>query len=488
MPAKLVAIGDSLTHGVQSGAISRTHLSYPAIIAQCLGDGDNFRKPDFTGEGGLPLNLENLFRLLATRYGEKISWLEIVPASLTVRSFLDRIEDYWERGEGTQSSLTGTMHHNLAVLSFQLGDCDTLTESLCRRHIPTPQDDLINQITEFPMYRAARRTLNPSFDSSCEHLSQITAAKKIAAEEGGIENLIFWLGANNCLGTVIDLEIRHSKLEEIEQLSHQRHSNLWQPEHFQKLLERIAPQIDEIGANHVYLPTIPHVTIPPVSRGISLDRAEELSSDGYYEYYTHFWVWDTDFRKDPEKYPYLTREEARQIDLAIDEYNTMISQVAHQRGWHVVDVSSQLDSLAFRRQKGQPQFQFPPELIAALKANPYTKERFTASGIPVLDTRYLRLKPQETDPQIKYQGGIFSLDGIHPTTIAYGLIADNFLKVMQRETDVAIVKPLDWQEIIKQDSLVTQLPTNLCSLQDTIGFLYSQKMLFSLIKCFAPSN
>ena len=34
---RLVAIGDSLTHGFQSGAIFNTDLSYPAIIAAELG-------------------------------------------------------------------------------------------------------------------------------------------------------------------------------------------------------------------------------------------------------------------------------------------------------------------------------------------------------------------------------------------------------------------------------------------------------------------
>jgi GDSL-like Lipase/Acylhydrolase len=485
MPTKLVAIGDSLTHGVQSGSISRTHLAYPAMLAKCLSETpDTFKVPDFSGEGGLPLNLENLFRLLAKRYGEKINWLEAVPAALTVRSFLDRVEDYWERGEGLQPSLTGKLHHNLAVLSFQLADCDTLTEAICRRNLPAPKDDFLNQVPEFPIYRAARRTLNPSFDPAYENLSQIAAAKKIAEEQGGIENLIFWLGANNCLGTVIDLEIRWSEEADIDRLSHERNCNLWRPEHFQKLLDRIAPKINAIGAKNVFTATIPHVTIPPVSRGVSLNKEQELSNDGYYEYYTHFWVWDDDFAKNPQNYPSLKRENAREIDKTIDTYNQIIQTTAQQHGWHVVDITTQLDRLAFRRQKGQPQYEFPAELIAALKANPNTQERFRASGVPILDTRYLRLNPKETDPEKRYQGGILSLDGIHPTTIAYGLIAHNFLNVMTQKAGVKLVKSLDWNEIVREDSLITNLPANLSSLRETIGFLYSQRMLLSLVQCF----
>lgn len=36
---RLVTIGDSLTHGFQSGAIFNTQLSYPAIIAKEMGWG-----------------------------------------------------------------------------------------------------------------------------------------------------------------------------------------------------------------------------------------------------------------------------------------------------------------------------------------------------------------------------------------------------------------------------------------------------------------
>lgn len=488
MSAKLVVIGDSLSQGVQSGAISRTDLAYPAMIAKCLSeDEETFEKPNMNGEGGLPLNLENLFNLLAQRYGARINWLELIPATLTVRSFLDRVEDYWERGEGIKPSFTGPIHHNLAVLGFQLGDSDTLTEAICRRHLPLPNDDIIAQIPESPIYRAAIRTLNPRLATEQKNLSQITSAKKIAREQGGIENLIFWLGSNNCLGTVIDLEISYSQAEDAERLSHQRHCNLWRPEHFQRLLERITPQIEEIGAREVYIATIPHVTIPPVSRGISLNQVQELSDDGYYEFYTHFWVWDTDFRKNPQKYPFLTRTEAREIDQTIDEYNVMLRRESQRRGWHLVDISSQLDLLAFRRQKGQPQYQFPAELITALRANPQTKERFTAAGQPILDTRYLRFNRQARRPDMKYQGGIISLDGIHPTTIAYGLIADNFLKVMQQETNTKVLNQLNWQEIVQKDSLINQLPPNLSSLQDTLGFLYSQRILLSLIQGFSPA-
>ena len=55
-PHRLVTIGDSLTHGFQSGAIFKTAYSYPAIIAREMG-WNQIRYPDYGNPSeGLPLN------------------------------------------------------------------------------------------------------------------------------------------------------------------------------------------------------------------------------------------------------------------------------------------------------------------------------------------------------------------------------------------------------------------------------------------------
>lgn len=61
---RLVAIGDSLTHGFQSGAIYNTALSFPAIVAHEMGWYDHFRQPSYFREGGLPLNIALFGRIL----------------------------------------------------------------------------------------------------------------------------------------------------------------------------------------------------------------------------------------------------------------------------------------------------------------------------------------------------------------------------------------------------------------------------------------
>src|SRR5262245_29546172 len=71
---RLVAIGDSLAQGFQSGAIFRTDLSFPNLIARELGLGDKFRYPRYGGPGGLPLNIEHVVHRLEHKLGNRIAW------------------------------------------------------------------------------------------------------------------------------------------------------------------------------------------------------------------------------------------------------------------------------------------------------------------------------------------------------------------------------------------------------------------------------
>src|SRR5205823_3371283 len=97
---RLVAIGDSLTHGFQSAAIYHTDISFPALIAHELGWLSHFRRPHYWGFGGLPLNLEYLIRELEERYGDRIKWWETPMALYRARHWLAEAEHWWEHGPG----------------------------------------------------------------------------------------------------------------------------------------------------------------------------------------------------------------------------------------------------------------------------------------------------------------------------------------------------------------------------------------------------
>lgn len=112
--------------------------------------------------------------------------------------------------------------------------------------------------------------------------------------------------------------------------------------------------------------------------------------------------------------------DALHIDNCIAEYNATIeklvaqydAQHGNQKRYRTVPIAKALRELAWKRNAGQPTYQMPPEL---------------KSLDPQVNT-----KMYHADEQGRLrQGGIFSLDGVHPTAIGQGLVAYEFLKVMK---------------------------------------------------------
>ncbi|WP_228033988.1 hypothetical protein [Streptomyces spongiae] len=136
---RLVAVGDSLTQGFQSGSIFSTALSYPAIVAHELGWADRFRYPAYDGYGGLPFNIELFLRDLEARFGRDVDWWESGLALLRARRFLDEVEDYWERGPGRAAPTATSVNHNLAVFGWDLRDALDKSHAVCAwGHLPRP--------------------------------------------------------------------------------------------------------------------------------------------------------------------------------------------------------------------------------------------------------------------------------------------------------------------------------------------------------------
>lgn len=494
MVARLVTIGDSLTQGFQSGAIRRTAWSYPALVARALG-ADVFRVPDFEGggDGGPLLDLELLLRRISAHAGEKLDVWDIPRALLTLQRTMSRVEDYWERGAGVAPSTTGPVHHDLGVWGFEVLDALSLTDAICAQSTPAPRDNVVSQLPERAMYRTARRVYNPAGLPELSRLSGVGLAQRLGESEG-IENLLVGLGANNALGTCVSLEIRPSQRSDLTRLAHERTCNLWEADHFALVYHDLAEQLARVSAQRVFLTTVPHVTIAPVTRGVSPNaRAagrDELEG-GYYEYYTSFWIWDESFS--PHRNRHLTRNDARVIDARIDLYNACIVREAQQRGWHVIDLCRVLDDLAFRRSHGRPRYDLPGALIRALKRNPATAFRVRPDGEVLLDTRFMRIPavPPAADAetaawQTAFKGGLFGLDGVHPTTTGYGIVAHEVLSAFQAAgVPGADPTKLDWDAIVGADTLLTETPALLVSLERTLDALFAKLPLDHLIKKLA---
>ena len=166
---RLVTIGDSITHGFMSGAIFRTDLSWPAVIATELGVrpdiasesgsgiAGEFRFPVYEqpdGPGGVPLDLERAIRGLERRVGENLSWWEVGKALSWAQRHLDRIEDYWERGPGSRPPAGQQRYHNLAVYGADILDVQHVTYESATARIERPDDDIVSQSVENDTDRA----------------------------------------------------------------------------------------------------------------------------------------------------------------------------------------------------------------------------------------------------------------------------------------------------------------------------------------------
>lgn len=467
---RLVVLGDSMSQGFMSGAIFATDLSYPALIAREMGlDSSQFRIPSFNAHGGLPVNLERLLRLLEKEYGPDLSRWDLLGAPFSIRSWMDEIEDHWERGGGIEPRAK-TLYHNLACWGFSVDDALHLRASDCVAKLKEQRttDDPLNQVPQNAFYRSALTVLNPSHDKTLMGRAALDCAQALA-DDGGIENLIVNLGANNVLGTITSLRTPRLTQSDIldDPVKNREKYNLWRVEHFDHFYGELAARIEALNAKRVFVANIPDVTIAPIARGVGKSPSDRLASDPrYFKYYTRFWITDEDFEAD--KSVHLKGEDAKMIDAHIARYNeTIAHQVALHQNWHLVDVNRSLDQLAFRRyrevgmESPSGMYDFPAGWNQALDS----------AGLKELTTHYFRLAEGQ-----RTQGGIFSLDGVHPTTMGYGLLAHEFIKVM-RQAGVEFRIPatgqlrpdpitIDFARLLKRDTLVNTPPQ---TLDDVIG-------------------
>jgi len=462
---KLVVLGDSVSQGFQNGGVYRTDLNFPNFLRQCWEPEPDFDQPRFTAQAGIPLNLEVLARGLSDEFGESIEWNEYLPAITHLYSTLRRVKHYWEGKIKPLKQDRDMPYHNQSIWGFAMNDTWMITEQNSRQHVETQPEtySIFDMLPDHAMYVTARLVLNPSFDEKFSKFTQLDNAEYLQ-KHGGIENLIVSAGHNNVIGAASDLKYELSEEEDLDKFPSKRKYTVYRPEHFEQEYRKLAERVSKIGAERVITQTIPYVTIPPVTRGVNADKSRE-GHTGYFDYYTRFWIWDADFN--PDKHPHLTKEQAISLDQHVDEYNTIIRDVADEYGWITVPLNRYVSGIARRRLGNKMRLPYPQEFCQAIKRNPDTKHLLENPDNPKLSTDYLRI---DRESGKVYKGGIFSLDGIHPTTIGYGLIAHLYKETMEKH-GVEFQRPLDWDHIIKSDSLVTSPPYVLVELRKFLRFL-----------------
>lgn len=432
---RLVTIGDSLTQGFHHFAIFDTAVSWPAIVAHQLGILERFRFPTFEGPGGHPLNLERVARELSAN---------AVVAGVKVWHLMDEVEDWYERGPGSAfPDRNAPVNHNLAVWGWDLRDVLERTADYDRARIKRASDDLFGLVSDSGN-RAAVTTLETSRLPSGRALTPLEGARLLGDDPGGIETLCVWIGSNNALGSVVDLRIRISDTG-YDDLARKGAYTLWRPEHFQAELAHVAREVRRVSARHVLWGNVPHVTIPPITRGLG-GRIPECSR--YFRFYARPWHDERSFDEDVDRH--ITGLDAWLVDTVIDQYNLAIEAVvaeARRDGldWRLVDLCAVLDRLAVRRWEDSPK----PDWLTEYQLPP---------GYEGLNTGFFT-----TDDAGKLQqGGLFGLDGVHPTTAGYGITAWEFVKVMAGAGVDFSSGPdgptVDFARVLGADTLLADIP------------------------------
>ncbi|MEH1794976.1 MULTISPECIES: hypothetical protein [unclassified Nostoc] len=490
---KLFTIGDSISQGFMSLAAARTDLCFSTLIAKSMGlqVGANYLYPEWLA-GGLPANIEKILRRLEKKYGSDINaldWLTILP---TLESVLDEAEDYYERqGGSAEKRYPGGIEffHNVAIQGFDIADSWMITPNVCKYQIELSnkkgegKPDFLG-LPNAAFYRTALKVLNPSLNPIFDDFSQLDWLKHHTTAPGGVENLILWLGANNALGTVIGLEINPTPNDPNQILQEPSQDpksfrevreqwNLWHPKDFEAEYQQFLDRVDAIMKNNsnpdwnVFIGTVPFVTIAPLAKGVgsttAIDVPGEEKPSIYYKYYTYF-----PFEEDTVKETgtlYLTLQDALYIDDCIRTYNQVIKELVKSKNsqysqprYHIVDLANALQQIAFKRNAGDVQYKFP---------------EYFNFVYPQVNTKYYHA---DTIGRLR-QGGLFSLDGIHPSAIGQGLIAYEFLKEMEK-VGVVNSTDLDWKSIFSSDQLYSEPITLMHEFYDNKEFAETIIKLF----------
>lgn len=471
---RLVTLGDSITQGFQSAAIFHSDLSWPRIVAYELGWDKQFRYPTYPDvNGGMPFNLEKLLqRLDRAAQGNELQWWELPSSIFEITAMLVELDHYW--GDAWQRGLGPNSHipHNLAVWGWDLRDSLDWTADKLREYIERDPQAYWRNIN----VKSAYRVLAPA-RANGRALTVFEAAAHFGLQGTdldtsgpGIETLVVELGANNALSSIVRLDLKWSG-PGYDRLFDKDQYTVWRPTHFKAELDRVLAEVAKINARHVILATVPHVTIAPLARGVGEEKVRPDSR--YYPFYCRPWVENFDSLDDKN----ITSVQARAIDSAIDQYNEAIeAAVVHQRkqgkDWYLLELAGLMDRLASRRYLERPESQpswwnevggaYP--LPAALqRLHPPPNSRFYAA-----------------DRSGRRQGGLFSLDGVHPTTIGYGIIAQEVIKIMQtanvpfywgddQRTRRDGTVTVDFERLIVLDALISNPPPLASQIVSVLG-------------------
>jgi hypothetical protein len=478
---RFAVLGDSLAQGFLGGAVSDTLWSFPAILARSLGlrvgtdARADFRVPGIPGDG-LPINLASGLNTVFRATGEPIGFLEWPAVALpSLLKYLRRTERFYERGTGAKPLPFNGVFHNLGMYGLKTRESHELTADRCNAIVREQEERF--HLFPFPSahrQRAARMVLNPAGTADRGNFTQlgnldllVRGSRALGIEPEPLDALIVWLGSNDCLQTVVQVELRDMPATGEAADPNGQPYNLTSKEHFERDFEEVARQISatlEGRRTRVYVGNVPDITIPPIAKGLGhWDPGE-----GLFEHYGRFFFGD----RVPWLGKALSRDEARLIQQRIKGYNDYIERVCNQRGWTLVDTAGVLSLLAVRRNapadvacQDVRSARRDPELRASLSEVAEAQFKKYCERIGVKHHALQNLKPLPSVLMLdsdasgnRIQGGLVSLDGVHPSTIGYGIAAEGFLNKMQADFPALGHARVPWREVIAADALLPTPP------------------------------
>jgi lysophospholipase L1-like esterase len=406
---ELMAIGDSLYQGVRSLTIKNgmTQLSAPALTAEALSIRHKFSCPD--PKRPILVDMEK--------------WLRLLPEISAIKEDLAKNTDHWF---SRPASLSGRLlFENVSIASATIADlyCHTWqTADDYLKALPRGTKNKIKKLDfsglDFGAIVQAlntRFTLNPSSKVTFRNLSQvgIVAARKP-------KRLLVNIGSNNGLWEMAFEANPRARMKfkaELRTLA--------------KELNALPPEVEHIYFNNLGLPsTVPNLM--PLPDTIEWHEDNKPGKGNYYKKYENRFGFG---------YGRMTGKQLQKLDERVAQANIESKDILNvafddKSRLHIVDLAGLLVSYDSKHQKR------------------------TAKNV-------IKLKNGKTITDVMINAGLFGhfrrggtqgLDGMHPTVVGYGLMAQRVLDAIEKAEPEVHPMKVDLDEAFDRDKLLNDMP------------------------------
>ncbi len=410
MHPDMMAIGDSLYQGVRSLTIKRgmCQLSAPALVAEGLGIRHKFSCPD--PKHPILIDMER--------------WLRKFPNFGAIKDDLKTNTDYWF---GKPASPSGRLlFENASVASATIKDLYVDSWRTADDYLKSLPSDAKKRIKKLDIGDLnlgkivqalnTRFTLNPSGRASLRDLSQVDL---VALRQP--KRLLVNIGSNNGLWDIAFEANPNGKVvfkTELKQLA--------------KRLSELPSRVEHIYFNNLALPrTVPNLM--PLPDTVEWNEDKKPGADKYYAHYENRFGFG---------YGRMTGAQLKKLD------------------GHIAKVNEDARAILEAAFDGQARLHFV-DLEELLLSYDSKHQRRTANNV-------IKLKNRKTITNVMVnaspfgnfrRGGTMGLDGMHPTVVGYGLMAQEVLDTIgQAEPDVRRSK-VDLDDAFARDKLLTDMPS-----------------------------